>query len=368
MTSRLDTDQFLMSKAIELAQKGLFTTTPNPRVGCVLVGPDGHCVGEGYHHSAGGPHAEIEALKVAGQAARGATAYVTLEPCNHQGKTGACSEALLTAGVAEVVYGMQDPNPLVAGAGLQRLRDAGVRVRGPIHEAECQQLNPGFIKRMTAKRPYVRCKLAASLDGRTAMHNGESQWITGPGARADVQYWRARSCAMVTGVSTVLADDPSLTVRIGDTPRQPLRVVLDSHLRTPPDAKIVLQHGRVALATCAFKRQGFASNVEVWGMPEKHGRIDLAALLERLAQEQCNEVLVESGPVVAGAFVAAGLVDELIVYLAPKLLGSSARPMFDLPLTSMSEAVELDVFEVRQIEQDWRVRARVKAPNADCSA
>lgn len=360
-------DKMWMLQAIGLAERGLFTTTPNPRVGCVIVSPDGTCVGKGYHRMAGGPHAEIEALRAAGDRALGATVFVTLEPCNHKGRTSACSEALIAAGVSEVVFGMLDPNPLVAGSGLKRLRQAGVQVRGPVLEEQCRALNPGFIKRMTSSRPYVRCKVAASLDGRTAMSSGESQWITGGDARNDVQFWRAQSCAVVTGVSTVVADDPSLTVRIGEQPRQPLRVILDSHLRTPPDAKILLQNGDVAIATCAFKRQGFAGNVQVWGMPSSSGRIDLEALLDRLAAQQCNEILVESGPTLAGAFIDAGLVDELIVYLAPKLLGNQAKPMFELPLNHMREAIELDVFDVKPFDRDWRFRAKV-LPRANTSS
>lgn len=363
MSTTLERDQEWMRRAITLAERGMFSTTPNPRVGCVLVSEQGQCVAEGYHRVAGEAHAEVEALTISGEQARGCTAYVTLEPCSHQGRTGACSEALIRAGIARLVYGMEDPNPMVSGAGLQRLREAGVVVIGPVLEDECRQLNPGFIKRMTLQRPYVRCKMAASLDGRTAMSSGESQWITGEVARADVQYWRARSCAIVTGVTTVLADDPAMTVRLGDSPRQPLRVVLDSHLRTPADAKILLQLGKVAIATCAFKRQGYGASVAVWGMPSRGGRVDLTALLARLAEEGCNEVLVESGPSLAGAFIAEGLVDELIIYSAPKLLGSTGMPMFELPLINMADAVDLDLYDVRPMGKDWRFCARIIREN-----
>lgn len=361
MSVRGEQDQRWMSRAIELAEKGLFSTNPNPRVGCVLVDQAGQLIGEGYHELAGGPHAEVNALNSAGVSARGATAYVTLEPCDHTGRTGACSVALIQAGISRLVYGMQDPNPKVSGAGIRRLVEAGVQVDGPFMESECAALNPGFIKRMLLGRPWVRCKMAVSLDGRTAMENGESKWVTGPEARQDVQSWRARSCAIVTGVNTVLADDPALTVRLPEASRQPLRVVLDSHLRTPAQAKILLQHGEVAIATCAFKRQGYGGSVGMWGMPSQSGRVSLSALLKRLADEQCNEVLVEAGPTLAGAFMAANLVDELILYFAPKLLGNRARPMFELPIAQLAQAPVVDISEVCQIGVDWRMCARLKA-------
>lgn len=359
-------DNHWMSIARGLALKGLNTTTPNPRVGCVLVSPAGELIGSGYHKIAGQGHAEVNALLEAGPLARGATAYVTLEPCNHQGRTGACSAALISAGVAAVVYGMTDPNPMVAGSGLKRLRDAGIDVRGPVDEQQCRELNPGFIKRMTQKRPWVRCKVAASLDGRTAMADGQSQWITGPVAREDVQRWRARSCAIVTGVGTVLHDDPAMTVRapeLGDHPRQPLRVILDSHLRTPRDARILNQaDAHTVIATCSLSRPAELSE-RIWALPSRAAQVDLGALLDRLAEYGCNEVLVEAGAGVSGSFLAEGLVDELIVYLAPTVMGSSARPMFDWPMSSMAKRLMLEWTDVVQMGDDWRFCARPRSPS-----
>ena len=360
-TSPQPADERWMARACELALLGLNTTTPNPRVGCVLVNNAGDCIGEGFHLRAGEPHAEVNALRAAGAAARGATAYVTLEPCSHHGRTGPCSEALVAAGVAAVVYGMEDPNPLVSGQGLARLRAAGIDVRGPVLEEQARALNPGFVQRMTRGRPWVRCKLAMSLDGRTAMASGESFWITGEAARADVQHWRARSCAVITGITTVLHDDPALTVRdpaFGENPRQPLRVVIDSRLRTPPEARLLRMPGATVIATCAFNRPPLGA--EIWGMPSIAGAVDLHALVARLAERGCNEILVETGPTLAGSFLRAGLIDELLLYVAPKLLGNSARPLFDLPLQFMSEAVALAIQDVQQIGADWRFRARVQ--------
>lgn len=356
-------DERWMQRACELALEGLNTTTPNPRVGCVLVDADGNLIAEGFHRKAGEAHAEVAALQQAGDAARGATAYVTLEPCNHHGRTGPCTEALIAAGIAEVVFGMEDPNPRVSGQGLERLRSAGVRVRGPVLESQVRALNPGFIQRMTQGRPWIRCKLAMSLDGRTAMASGESFWITGEPARADVQQWRARSCAIVTGIASVLKDDPALTVRdpaFGENPRQPLRVVVDSRLRTPPEARLLRMPGTTAVATCAFNRPQIGA--EIWGLPSVAGAVDLTALAGKLAERGCNEVLVEAGPTLAGSFLRAGLIDELIIYAAPKLLGSNARPLFDLPLSFMAEAVQLEIDDARRIGEDWRFLARVRPP------
>lgn len=357
-------DQQWMSLACELALRGLNTTTPNPRVGSVIVGSHGEQVGAGHHHAAGQAHAEINALAEAGARAEGATVYVTLEPCNHQGRTGACSEALIRAGVKTVVYGMTDPNPKVAGAGLRRLREAGIEVRGPVNEQQCRDLNPGYIKRMTLNRPWVRCKIASSIDGRTAMVNGESQWITGPAARADVQRWRARSCAVVTGVGTVLHDNPALTVRdpaLGRNPRQPLRVVVDSHLRLPREAQILDQaQASTVVATCSLSRPVELAGC-IWGLPARGAQVDLDALLARLAAAGCNEVLVEAGAALAGGFLQARLVDELVMYLAPTVMGSAARPMLDWPLTHMSERLMLEWTDVTQVGDDWRFCARPKA-------
>ena len=346
-----------MRQALQLAAQGLKTTTPNPRVGCVLVAATGEVVGQGFHVRAGEGHAEVNALAAAGEQARGATAYVTLEPCDHHGRTGPCSQALIDAGVAEVVYAMQDPNPLVAGKGLARLRRAGIAVRGPVLEAEAMALNPGFIKRMQTGLPYVRCKLAMSLDGRTAMANGESQWITGPAAREDVQQLRARSCSIITGTGTVLADNPQLNVRstaLGANPRQPLRIVIDSQLRTSPEAQIYAVPEQAVVATTqAIARHGA---VAAWRFDGD--KVDLAALIRKLGELGHNEVLVEAGPSLAGAFLAAGLLDEMVVYLAGKLMGSTARPLFELPLAHMADSVALSIRSVQPVGNDWRITAK----------
>lgn len=345
---------YWMRQALELAALGTNTTTPNPAVGCVLVDAAGAKVGEGYHQQAGGPHAEVHALRAAGERARGATAYVTLEPCNHQGRTGPCSQALIDAGVARVVYGMVDPNPLVSGQGLARLQAAGIEVIGPCLEAEAQQLNRGFIKRMRDGRPFVTCKLAMSLDGRTAMASGESKWITGPAAREDVQRLRARSCAIITGIGTVLADDPSMTWRSqpAGVTRQPLRVVLDRHLQTPPHAAILQQPGTTWLISP--KAAPVASPLAPF---VKTLADDLPALMAWLASHGCNQVLLEAGARLAGRFLAAGLIDELVVYMAPTLLGSSARPLVELPLAQMSEQVLLRIQSISPVGDDWKILA-----------
>lgn len=353
-----------MTRALQLARMGRYTTSPNPRVGCVLV-RDGRVIGEGYHAKAGEPHAEVNALRQAGDA-RGATAYVTLEPCAHFGRTPPCAQGLIDAGVARVVAGMRDPNPLVAGKGLAMLEAAGIHTLSGVLESEARALNPGFIKRMETGLPWVRVKLAASLDGRTAMASGESQWITGPEARRDVQKLRAASCAIVTGIGTVLADDCSLNVRYSEAGlpahaaevnRQPLRVVVDSALRTPPAANILAPTARVLLATAGTVGE-FGEHVEVLALPDAVGRVDLRALLEALAARQCNEVLVEAGPALAGAFVAAGLVDEVVLYQAATLLGSDARPLLALPLQRMSEQLRLACVDVRRVGADLRLTLR----------
>ncbi|MFT5082129.1 MAG: diaminohydroxyphosphoribosylaminopyrimidine deaminase [Lentisphaeria bacterium] len=350
-------DQMMMMRALQLARLGLNGTSPNPRVGCVLLSEDGRIVGEGYHCKAGSAHAEIAALVAAGAQARAATAYVTLEPCCHHGKTGPCTEALIAAGVKRVVYAMEDPNPQVAGRGLEALQAAGIEIVGPVEEQAAWALNPGFIKRMRTGLPFIRCKMAMSLDGRTAMASGESKWITGPSARQDVQTLRARSCAIVTGVESVIHDDPSLTVRLGDNDRQPLRVIVDTHGRCPMQADILDQPGQTVIACSNMHAPSEADSRKYWRLPERNGRIDLYALTRRLGQEGCNEVLIETGATLAGAFVSAGLVDELIVYMAGKLMGRNARPLFDLPIDKMRGALTLSIQEVRAVGADWRITA-----------
>ena len=359
-----------MAQALRLAERGTYTTMPNPRVGCVLV-KDGKVIGEGWHIRAGEGHAEVNALNAVAsmEAARGATAYITLEPCDHIGKTGACSEALIAAGVARVVFAMEDPNPLVSGRGLDRLRSAGIQVDGPLMEDDARALNRGFIKRMERKLPLVRCKLAMSVDGRTAMESGESKWVTGRLARQDVQCLRARSCAIVTGINTVLFDNASLTVRANElgidnaevaAQQQPLRVVLDSALRMKRNADILAQATPILLVhngsrENADKLEGWPAHVELLELPGRDGRIDIKALLTELAKRQCNEVLVEAGATLAASFLRRGLLDEVIIYMAPKLLGSNARPLFDLPLTTMSSALPLKIRDVRAVGADWRI-------------
>jgi len=351
-----------MARALQLAQRGLLTATPNPRVGCVLV-KNGKNIGEGWHVRAGEAHAEVHALRAAGAAAQGATAYVTLEPCSHHGRTPPCAEALIEAGVARVVCAMQDPNPRVAGQGFAMLRAAGIAVECGLMEAAARDLNIGFVSRMTRGLPFVRSKIAASLDGRTALANGVSQWITGAAARVDVQHWRARSCALVTGIGTVLADDPQLNVRIA-TERQPLRVVLDSALRMPPTARM-LQGGRVLVCTAsqdagkraALERQG----AEVLLLPDAAGQVDLPAVLRELARRGINEVLVEAGKTLNGALLRAGLLDELVLYLAPQLLGDAARGIADLgELLRLEQKVELAWRDVRRVGGDLRITAEIK--------
>ncbi len=361
--------EYWMTKALQLAQKGLFTTHPNPRVGCVLVKQD-ELIGQGYHVKAGEGHAEVNALADAKQDVSGATAYVTLEPCSHQGKTPPCADALIKAGVARVVYGTQDPNPEVAGNGLAKLKAAGIEVVGPILEAECEALNPGFNKRMREGLPFVRVKLAMSLDGRTAMESGESQWITGPDARLDVQKWRAQSDAIVTGIGSVLADNPSMTVRINEqgqqvdakTVRQPLRVIMDTALSIVPEAKILYPSSQACVF--AIEEEVEAEHLEVlqqkgvqvkFSPPGDDGRLDLIDAMEQLADMGINEVLLETGAELAGGFLQAGLIDEIIVYMAPKLLGSSARALFQLPIEVMADAVDLQLKSVRQVGQDLRL-------------
>lgn len=365
-----DDDLRLMARAIRLARHGLYTTDPNPRVGCVLV-RDGRIVGEGFHRRAGEPHAERNAIDAAGELARGATAYVTLEPCCHHGRTPPCTDALLEAGVARVVVGMEDPNPLVRGRGLSRMAAAGVEVRTGVLEQTARALNPGFEKRMRGGLPYVRCKLAASLDGRTAMASGESKWITSDDARRDVHRLRARSSAVVTGIGTVLADNPSMNVRLGrdefpalwpeEPPRQPLRVVVDSRLRMPLDAGMLSLPGATLIATCENSPRAIAransAGAEVQVFPaDEQGRVDLHVLLCYLAEREINEVLIEAGPTLAGAAMQAGLVDELLIYQAPHLMGDAARGLFRLPgIEAMAQRIALRIADVRRVGPDLRI-------------
>lgn len=353
--------QVHMRRALELAQRGLFTTTPNPRVGCVLV-KDGLVVGEGWHERAGEAHAEINALRAAGAAARGATAYVTLEPCAHQGRTPPCVDALIEAGVARVVAAMADPNPLVQGRGLARLRDAGIACQVGLLEQEALALNEGFVARMTRGTPFLRMKVAASLDGRTALRNGVSQWITGPAARQDGHRYRARSCAIMVGIGTLQDDDPRLTVRDVPTTRQPLRIVVDSRLRVPLTAR-VFDAGAVLVVTATAEADKIAAlrerGAEVVVTGNAEGKVDLPAMMGELGRRGLNEILVESGNRLHGALLRAGLVDELLLYFAPHLLGDLGRGMFALgELTALEQRIDLDLRSVESLDGDWRIIAR----------
>ncbi|KMY01009.1 diaminohydroxyphosphoribosylaminopyrimidine deaminase [Pseudomonas syringae KCTC 12500] len=369
LTEQAALDVHYMARALELARKGLYSTHPNPRVGCVIV-REGRIVGEGWHARAGEPHAEVHALRQAGELARGATAYVTLEPCSHQGRTPPCADALIEAGLTRVVAAMQDPNPEVSGRGLLRLMNAGIGVQCGVLESEARALNKGFLKRMETGLPYVRVKMAMSLDGRTAMASGESQWITGPEARSAVQRLRAQSSVVLSGADTVLADKARLTVRPDElgldaeltalaAARAPLRVLIDGRLRVPLDAPF-FQAGSALVVTCAaasargrYQEEGH----EMLALADSAGHVDLRRLMGELAARGVNEVLVEAGPRLAGAFARLGLVDEFQLFIAGKFLGSSARPLLDLPLAQMSEAFELNIVEMRAVGNDWRVIA-----------
>ncbi|WP_260958094.1 bifunctional diaminohydroxyphosphoribosylaminopyrimidine deaminase/5-amino-6-(5-phosphoribosylamino)uracil reductase RibD [Pseudomonas citri] len=365
-------DAQYMARALELARRGHYTTHPNPRVGCVIV-RDGQIVGEGWHIRAGEPHAEVHALRAAGENARGATAYVTLEPCSHHGRTPPCADALVNAGVARVVAAMQDPNPEVAGRGLQRLAQAGIATESGVLEGEARKLNEGFLKRMEHGLPFVRVKLAMSLDGRTAMESGESQWITGAAARSAVQRLRAQASVVLTGADTVLADNARLTVRADELgldaeqtaqvmSRPPLRVLVDGRLRVPLDAPF-FKAGPALVATCMAVEEQYANGPECMLVPGDDGQVDLHRLLVELAARGVNEVLVEAGPRLAGAFARQGLVDEFQIFMAGKFLGSSARPLLDWPLAQMKDAPALKIAEIRAVGDDWRVIA-VPAPQA----
>ena len=368
MTGWSGADQDYMARAIRLARNGLYTTNPNPRVGCVLV-KDEEIVGEGFHFRAGEGHAEVNAMAMAGDKAQGATAYVTLEPCSHYGRTPPCSEALIKAGVSRVVAAMVDPNPQVAGRGLSMLKEAGITAESGLLEDEAKALNPGFIKRMEAGSPFVRIKMATSLDGRTAMASGESKWITGPAARSDVQKLRAQSSVILTGIESILKDDSALTVREEQleldnadeiVKQQPLRVVLDSELRLPLQASILKQPGRTLIVTVNKDAEKIAAletaGAEVAIMPAEEGRVALRPLLEKLAsEEQCNELLVETGATLAGAFIQQKLVDEIHLYMAMKLLGSDARPAFALPFSEMSQQIQLQQLDMTMLQDDLKL-------------
>lgn len=361
------TDERYMARALELARRGRFTTTPNPNVGCVIV-RDGEIVGEGWHHRAGEPHAEVHALRMAGDKAKGATAFVTLEPCSHHGRTPPCCDALIAAGVSRVVAAMQDPNPQVAGRGLYRLQQAGIEVSHGLMMSEAEALNRGFLKRMRTGFPWIQLKLGASLDGRTAMASGESQWITSAAARRDVQQLRAQSSAILTSSATVLADDPSLTVRWSElnedvrqqldeaTLRQPIRVVIDSQQRVTPQHRLLSQPGETWLMRSEIDQQTWPDSVSQIAVPLRGEQLDLVAMMMLLGQRQINSVWVEAGARLAGALLQVGLVDELIVYMAPKLLGNAARGLCELPgLEQLADAPGLKFSDVRMVGADLRL-------------
>lgn len=364
MTFSVD-DHKYMARALQLARKGIYTTAPNPNVGCVLV-KDREIVGEGWHEKAGEAHAEINALKQAGNKAEGATAYVTLEPCCHHGKTPPCSDALIKAKVKRVVAAMVDPHSKVGGKGLKQLESAGIFVEHGLLEEQAKKLNLGFIKRMQKRLPYVRCKLAMSLDGRTAMASGESKWITSFAAREDVQRLRAKSTAILTGVGTVLADDPSMTVRLdGIDAQQPMRVVVDTNLSMPTDAKMLKEPGQTVLMTCSADEHIAQSlkdaGADIHMMPYCNTSVDLKSVLQQLCDMQVNDVLLETGATLSGAMLQAGLIDELIIYMAPVLMGNDARGLFALPgLDAMKDKIELDIIDQRLVGQDIRITAKVK--------
>ena len=331
-----DTDRDMMRRALTLAAEGRFSTSPNPRVGCIIA-HGGQIVGQGFHLKAGGPHAEVHALRQAGENARGATAYVTLEPCSHYGRTPPCAEALIQAGVSRVVAAIADPNPQVAGKGLVMLSAAGIRTESGLLETEARELNRGFLSRIERGRPFVRLKCAASLDGKTALSDGLSQWITGKAARHDVQILRAESCAVLTGIGTVLADNPQLNVRAFPTLRQPLRIVLDSRLRLPPTAKLLADPESPVLLLTAVPPKKYPAalaavpHLNILTVPTTDGRISLPAALPLLAERGIGELLVEAGATLCGAFLQSGLADEIVLYQAGKILGGNARSLFDLP-------------------------------------
>lgn len=362
-------DKRYMARAIQLAEQGLFTTDPNPRVGCVIV-KDGEIVGEGWHERAGGPHAEIYALKQAGPKAAGATVYVSLEPCCHHGRTPPCTDALIEARVSRVVTAMLDPNPAVAGRGIALLEQAGINCKHGLLQELAEKLNPGFIKRMRDGRPFVRCKIAMSLDGRTAMANGDSKWITSAESRADVHRLRARSSAVLTGIGTVLNDDPAMNVRLADFDerdqdtevRQPLRVILDSHLRIPATARMLSLPGQTLIFTCNDHEPVITelaqTGAEVHIVPAENGFVKLGMVMEHLMDRDINEILLEAGSTLNGAMLRAGLIDEYVIYAAPTLMGNEARGLFTLPgLHSMTQRIQLAIDDVERIGPDLKITA-----------
>ncbi len=362
-------DQRHMARALRLARRGMYTTDPNPNVGCVLVNAAGEVVGEGFHQQAGQPHAEPLAIRAAGDRARGTTAYVTLEPCNHHGRTPPCADALITAGVTRVVAATEDPNPTVSGRGYAKLRAAGIEVEAGVLEAEAIDLNRGYTQRMQHGRPWVRAKLAVSVDGRTALANGQSHWITGDAARADVHHWRARSSAILSGIGTVLADNPRLNARVDTPVVQPLRVIADSHLRTPADARLLSEPADAVLLAFVDDRDSRRAELERAGAgflqlhADAAGGVALGELLSRLGEQGINEVLVEAGPRLNGALLDAGLIDEIIVYQAPCLMGATAQGMFAAaPLSDLSQRYNLRLQDMRRFGDDVRMIYEVVRP------
>jgi diaminohydroxyphosphoribosylaminopyrimidine deaminase/5-amino-6-(5-phosphoribosylamino)uracil reductase len=352
----------MMARALTLAERGLYTTAPNPRVGCVIT-KEGQIIAEGWHQKAGQPHAEINALEQLDvESAQGTDCYITLEPCSHTGRTSPCVDALITAGISRAFIAMVDPNPLVAGQGIKKLQQAGIQVQTGLLAKQAEALNQGFCQRMRQNRPYIRSKIAMSLDGRTAMASGESQWITSPEARQDVQKWRAQSGAIVTGIGTVLADDPQMTVRAEQWypeqqhVRQPLKVVVDSQLKIPTTAKILAAEGETIIATTSTKDRESIATIRCGTSANK---VDLAQLMTELAKREVNDVLIEAGAVLNGSLLAAGLIDELVIYMAPKLMGDSAKGLFHLPaLQIMAECIDLTITDIRAIGCDWRITAQ----------
>ncbi|MCW7764267.1 bifunctional diaminohydroxyphosphoribosylaminopyrimidine deaminase/5-amino-6-(5-phosphoribosylamino)uracil reductase RibD [Photorhabdus luminescens] len=366
----MNNDKKYMARALELARQGRFTTSPNPNVGCVIV-CDGQIIGEGFHLRSGEPHAEVHALRMAGDKAKGATVYVTLEPCSHHGKTPPCADALIAAGVSRVVAAMQDPNPQVAGRGLYKLQQAGIAVEHGLMMEEAESLNRGFLKRMRTGFPYVQLKMASSLDGRTALISGESKWITSPQARYDVQKFRAQCSAILSSSSTVLADDPHLTVRWSELDTetqavypeenlcQPVRVIVDSQNRVGPQHQVIQQPGYCWLARTKADEHDLSENVEQILLPAHGAGVDLVSLMMQLGKRQINTVWAECGALLAGALLTLGLVDELVLYVAPKVLGDTACGLFTIPeLKNLAEAPEFDIFDVQQVGPDLRLRLR----------